>query len=80
MSKRDTGFGHARYSEREERFLRDCSYVLDMDNSTMIRKCLAIALPQLIGNPFCRCVELDDAIGGLRESVNHLLNKRDTRV
>lgn len=76
MAKRDTGFGNARYTEEEEIFLRQCAALLGLDNSAMVRKALAIALPQLLGNPFCRRVELEDTIEGMDMYVKYMWSRR----
>lgn len=79
MAKRDSGFGNARWGEDEEVFLRQCVSVMGISNSDLVRKCVALSLPTLMGNPFARRVEFQDTMQGMRESVNYLWNKRFTK-
>lgn len=69
MAKSDSGFGNTRYTEAEELWLRSVAAKLELSNSELVRKCLALAIPQLLGNPFVRRVELKDAMQDWKPSV-----------
>ena len=49
-----------RLTPEENLWLRRHATVLGMDMTTLVRKSLALAVPQLMGIPFLRRVELDD--------------------
>lgn len=68
----DSGFGNARYTAEEEAYLRDVAVKLDFSNSQLVKKCLALGIPQLLGNPFLRRVELQDVMQEWRKSVKLL--------
>lgn len=69
MAKSDSSFGNTRFTEEEELWLRCVAAKLDMNNSQLIRKCLALGIPQLLGNQFLRRVELKDAMQDWKPSV-----------
>ena len=72
MAKTDSGFGNARYTADEEKWLRQVADALDFSNSELVRKCLALGIPLLLHNEFVRRVELKDAMGDWKPSVNSL--------
>lgn len=77
--KRELAFGGVRCSDNEDRFLRDCAALLDMDSAQLTRKSLAIALPLLLGNRFIRRVELQDIMEELGKSVKIALVERNAK-
>lgn len=79
MAKRELQDNY-RVSDNELRFLQDCAYAMDMEKSAMIRKAIALGLTQLVCNPFCRRVELQDTMDGLWNSVRFMCDKRNSKV
>lgn len=79
MPKREMAWSGIRCSDAEDRFLRDCATLLDMDTSQLVRKSLAIALPLLLANRFIQRVELQDIMEGLGKSVKIALVERNTK-
>lgn len=69
--KRDQNWGNTKFTESELRFLINCQHAAgDMEASELVRKCLAIAIPQLIHNQFLRRVELEDIMDSMSRSVS----------
>lgn len=69
--KREENWGNTKFTKSELRFLINCQHAAgDMEASELVRKCLAIALPQLIHNQFLRRVELEDIMASLEKSVS----------
>ena len=69
MVRTDSGFGNTRYTEEEELWLRSVAAKLGISNSELVRKCLALGIPELLGNAFVRRVELKDAMQDWKPSV-----------
>lgn len=61
-AKRDQYSISLRLSQDEDVWMRGKAARLGLDISEWIRKCIALGSPVLDGNPFCRRVELDDAM------------------
>lgn len=63
-AKRDQYSISLRLSQDEDVWIRAKAARLGMDISDWIRKCLALGAPVLDANPFCRRVQLEDAMNG----------------
>jgi hypothetical protein len=64
MSKRDRSAINVRLTDEENAYIRLQASRLDMEVSVVVRKCLALGIPQLLFNNFVRRVDLEDVISG----------------